>query len=171
MANPLPGTIGSRIRKARETLGLNQDMFRIRLAKNGLTISQGTLSKIESGVRELRLHESPALCSTLGVTLDHLAGVADQDPNRIQVTDGDRFDFHLRSLVDLLADMNLAVSAKQHLSLQDLAERFAIPEKTLYVWRTNGSGPKGFRVGKHVRYRIEDVEAWEQEQVEAGDDR
>lgn len=35
-----------------------------------------------------------------------------------------------------------------------------IPVKTLVQWRYKGTGPKYVRVGKHVRYRWSDVEAW-----------
>lgn len=52
-----------------------------------------------------------------------------------------------------------------HFSPQTLANRLGIPVKTVYVWRTQGKGPKGFRVGKHVRYKLEQVEAWENEQL------
>jgi excisionase family DNA binding protein len=35
-----------------------------------------------------------------------------------------------------------------------------IPEKTLAEWRWQGKGPRYVRVGRHVRYRWSDVEAW-----------
>jgi excisionase family DNA binding protein len=31
---------------------------------------------------------------------------------------------------------------------------------TLHRWRYKGHGPAGYRVGRHVRYRREAVEAW-----------
>lgn len=43
---------------------------------------------------------------------------------------------------------------------QDVADYLGVPINTVYQWRTRGSGPPGRRVGKHVRYRPEDVEAW-----------
>ncbi len=52
-----------------------------------------------------------------------------------------------------------------HLKPQELAERFGVPVATVYSWRVKGVGPRGFRVGKFVRYRLEDVEAWENEQL------
>lgn len=61
--------------------------------------------------------------------------------------------------------MSAPIAMTPHFSISTLAERLGIPEKTLYVWRTQGKGPKGFRVGKYVRYRLEDVEAWENEQL------
>ncbi len=49
---------------------------------------------------------------------------------------------------------------------QSLADRFEVPVSTIYNWRSKGTGPRGFRVGKFVRYRLEDVQAWEQEQLD-----
>lgn len=49
---------------------------------------------------------------------------------------------------------------------QSLADRFGVPVSTIYNWRSTGKGPRGFRVGKFVRYRHADVEAWEQAQLE-----
>ncbi|MCM3553271.1 helix-turn-helix domain-containing protein [Micrococcus luteus] len=52
------------------------------------------------------------------------------------------------------------------LTPNDLAIYFDLPLSTIYGWRSKGTGPRGFRVGKFVRYRLADVEAWEQEQIE-----
>lgn len=46
------------------------------------------------------------------------------------------------------------------LSISDLSEYLGVPQGTLYQWRTKGYGPQGRRVGKYVRYRPEDVDAW-----------
>ncbi|MEM8995835.1 MAG: helix-turn-helix domain-containing protein [Acidobacteriota bacterium] len=32
--------------------------------------------------------------------------------------------------------------------------------RTLEKWRQNGTGPSYFRMGRSVRYRLSDVEAW-----------
>lgn len=53
------------------------------------------------------------------------------------------------------------------LSMQDLAERYGVPLATIRQWRHKGYGPKGFPVGRYVRYRLADVEAWEQKQLNA----
>ena len=53
----------------------------------------------------------------------------------------------------------------EHLmSPTNVAEYVQVPLATVYRWRTHGDGPVGFRVGKHVRYRREDVDAWLEEQ-------
>lgn len=46
------------------------------------------------------------------------------------------------------------------LSPDDLAALLQVPVKTVYNWRSEGKGPKGIRVGKYVRFRRADVEAW-----------
>jgi excisionase family DNA binding protein len=46
------------------------------------------------------------------------------------------------------------------MSLTDVSEMLGIPVHTLYRWRYMGDGPIGYRVGRHVRYRREAVEAW-----------
>ncbi|MEU0532981.1 MULTISPECIES: helix-turn-helix transcriptional regulator [Amycolatopsis] len=46
------------------------------------------------------------------------------------------------------------------LSIEDLSAYLQVPVNTLYQWRKTGKGPAGFRVGKYVRYRPTDVDAW-----------
>lgn len=50
------------------------------------------------------------------------------------------------------------------LTIDDLADYLSIPKNTLYQWRTRGKGPTGIRVGKHIRYRPEDIDTWLEEQ-------
>jgi hypothetical protein len=37
---------------------------------------------------------------------------------------------------------------------------------TSYRWRSKGDGSVGYRVGRHVRYRPEAVEAWLEQQAD-----
>jgi len=46
------------------------------------------------------------------------------------------------------------------LSVAELADYLEVPVKTIYTWRHRNTGPKGFRVGKHLRYRWRDVQSW-----------
>ena len=46
------------------------------------------------------------------------------------------------------------------ISIDEVALRLDIPKKTLYGWRYRGIGPRGHKVGKHLRYRWSDVLAW-----------
>lgn len=45
-------------------------------------------------------------------------------------------------------------------SPDQLTEYLGIPKATLSQWRHRGVGPKWTRVGRHVRYRWSDVDAW-----------
>ena len=47
------------------------------------------------------------------------------------------------------------------LSRRELAERYGLPVKTLAQWASKGTGPRYARMGRHVRYRLSDVIAWE----------
>ncbi|HZJ27979.1 MAG TPA: helix-turn-helix domain-containing protein [Acidimicrobiia bacterium] len=46
------------------------------------------------------------------------------------------------------------------LSPAELAEYLGVPLATVYRWRSQHDGPAGIRVGRHVRYRLDDVERW-----------
>lgn len=42
----------------------------------------------------------------------------------------------------------------------DVAQLLGVPTATLANWRCAGKGPPFLKVGRHVRYRRGDVEAW-----------
>lgn len=50
------------------------------------------------------------------------------------------------------------------LSRQQLADRYSLPVKTPAEWASKGTGPPYAKFGKHVRYRLSDVIAWERRQ-------
>ena len=35
-----------------------------------------------------------------------------------------------------------------------------VPLRTIYRWRSRHDGPRGYRIGRHVRYRVDDIERW-----------
>ncbi|WP_394277400.1 helix-turn-helix transcriptional regulator [Luteococcus sp.] len=43
------------------------------------------------------------------------------------------------------------------LTIEDLARMLGVPVPTIYAWRYHGEGPRGYKVGRHVRYRLTDV--------------
>lgn len=45
-------------------------------------------------------------------------------------------------------------------TVQDVADYLRVPVQTLYSWRVQGRGPRARRMGKHLRYRSEDVITW-----------
>lgn len=52
-----------------------------------------------------------------------------------------------------------------HLSAQDVADRYGVPLQTVRVWRMKGYGPRGFAVGRYVRYRLSECIAFEETQL------
>jgi len=53
------------------------------------------------------------------------------------------------------------------LKVAEVAEYLGVPVQTLYDWRMRKRGPKAVKVGRHLRYRPEDVERWLDEQTAA----
>ena len=55
---------------------------------------------------------------------------------------------------------------RPELDIQDLwdaarvAAYLGVPKQTLYAWRHTRNGPKGFRVGKHLRWHPHTVVEW-----------
>ena len=49
---------------------------------------------------------------------------------------------------------------EQVLSLSELCAHLQVSAQTIYDLRSQGRGPRGFRVGRELRFRISEVEAW-----------
>jgi predicted DNA-binding transcriptional regulator AlpA len=41
-----------------------------------------------------------------------------------------------------------------------LSDLIRIPPRSIYNWRLRGEGPPAYRVGRHLRFRPSEVEAW-----------
>lgn len=54
------------------------------------------------------------------------------------------------------------------LTLSQLAGQLGVSIQTLYNLRSQGRGPRGFRVGRELRFRVIEVDAW-LAQLEADD--
>jgi excisionase family DNA binding protein len=54
----------------------------------------------------------------------------------------------------------VATVKDEWLSLDDIAEELGIPLRTIYAQRSRGIGPRGYRIGKHVRVRRSDLDTW-----------
>jgi len=51
-------------------------------------------------------------------------------------------------------------------STEGLARYLGVPAATVKAWRHKGTGPRGLRVGRYVRYRRADVEHWLESQAD-----
>ncbi len=46
------------------------------------------------------------------------------------------------------------------LSVEELANFLQVPVQTIYGWRKKGEGPRGLRIGRHLRFVYTDVLTW-----------
>jgi excisionase family DNA binding protein len=56
------------------------------------------------------------------------------------------------------------------MTTKDLAEHLGVPINTIYQWRVRGFGPRAARIGRHLRWRADDVDRWVQQQTQPGAD-
>jgi excisionase family DNA binding protein len=52
------------------------------------------------------------------------------------------------------------------MDVAEVAELLGVPVATLYRWRYLGQGPRGYRIGRHVRYSRAAVAAWLEKQAD-----
>lgn len=55
--------------------------------------------------------------------------------------------------------------ASPHLTPEEAAEYLSIGNSTMKKWRLAGEGPRYAKFGKSVRYRVEDLDAWIEENL------
>jgi predicted DNA-binding transcriptional regulator AlpA len=53
------------------------------------------------------------------------------------------------------------------LTIAEAAAMIRTPIATMRYWRYLGTGPRSFRLGRHVWYRASDIDAWIREQRDA----
>lgn len=56
------------------------------------------------------------------------------------------------------------------LSLSELCTQLQVSAQTIYDLRSQGRGPRGFRVGRELRFRVSEIDAW-LTRLESEDDR
>jgi excisionase family DNA binding protein len=56
------------------------------------------------------------------------------------------------------------------LGIGELAEYLGVPVQTIYDWRMSAHAPRAYKIGKHLRFALSDVQAWLEEQREAARD-
>jgi excisionase family DNA binding protein len=54
------------------------------------------------------------------------------------------------------------------LTLREVADLLRVPEATLRYWRHRRAGPDSYKIGRHIRYQRNDVQAWVRRQRTAG---
>lgn len=61
---------------------------------------------------------------------------------------------------DLLPHTSRAATPRPLATAEELAGHLSVPLGTVYAWRYRSQGPKAIKVGRHLRYRWAEVEAW-----------
>jgi excisionase family DNA binding protein len=56
--------------------------------------------------------------------------------------------------------------ANEWLSLRQIADELDVPLRTLYAQRCKGEGVPGYKIGKHIRVRRRDLDAWLEQQAD-----
>jgi hypothetical protein len=67
----------------------------------------------------------------------------------------------------VVTNENTPTATAELLTLQETAAVLRTPVATLRYWRHLGVGPDGFRLGRRVVYRREDVARWVAERQQA----
>lgn len=55
------------------------------------------------------------------------------------------------------------IESSRLLSSEELADFLKVPIATIHRWRCKGSAPKAVRVGRHLRFDMNDVREWMEE--------
>jgi predicted DNA-binding transcriptional regulator AlpA len=65
------------------------------------------------------------------------------------------------------AQMSLALTEDRWWTVEDVARYFQVPPKTVHTWRYTRTGPRGVKIGRHVRFRESEIHRWETEREDA----
>lgn len=78
------------------------------------------------------------------------------------------WSFRARSalLAHLLGMSTTKLGLEPLIGVEELAEYLAVPVQTIYDWRLSGRAPRAFKLGKHLRFAVSDVQAWLEERHE-----
>lgn len=57
-------------------------------------------------------------------------------------------------------ETNATSATAPTMTLSELADLLSVSTQALYDLRSKGRGPRGFRVGRKLRFRVSEVEAW-----------
>ena len=112
--------------------------------------------------------QSPHLLRTYGLVWSHPSGFLDpyrpspvglahllvMDAKTATTPDPDRASLRL---------------VEQVLSLSELCAHLHVNAQTIYDLRSQGRGPRGFRVGRELRFRVSEIDSW-LERMEHDDD-
>lgn len=62
-----------------------------------------------------------------------------------------------------IRSMHVMSDFSTYVTPEELARRYGIGVSTIYGWKLRGIGPRWLKLGGALRYRSEDVAAWEEQ--------
>lgn len=62
---------------------------------------------------------------------------------------------------------NRGVEHEQFLTTEQVAEYLGVPAPSVRQWQYRGKGPRSYKIGRHRRYRMSDVDTWVEQQASA----
>jgi excisionase family DNA binding protein len=154
-----------------------------------------TLNVVNCGQRSQR--RSTACCATVGTTsppsavfrVTRSAGVGANTPRSARLVGGrgrpSQYNQHhpqvgeghqrRRSIMNPDRANNISPGAgdprrdiEDLLTLREVAHLLRVPEATLRYWRHRHTGPDSYKIGRHIRYQRNDVQAWVRRQRTTG---
>lgn len=103
--------------------------------------------------------ESPHLLRTYGPHWSHPSGFLDPHrPGPVSLAHLLVMDAQTNTTPD--PDRPPLRRIEQVLSLSELCAHLHVNAQTIYDLRSQGRGPRGFRVGRELRFRISEIDAW-----------
>lgn len=161
----IEATVAANVKRFRILLGLKQREVGERMLRelgadaNG-NVPANVMSRIEKGERKVSAAELHELSKILGCGMDELAGVT-ESPDPL----AGKLKASIEEAIASVMGGGSRHSAREVLTVDDLAERYSVPKQTIYVWNMNGTGPRIMHIGRHVRYRLADVIEWEESRL------
>ena len=71
------------------------------------------------------------------------------------------------SIVASMRTSGVSTTPQPLMGPEDLARLLGVPVATLYAWKHRSLGPPALKVGRHLRWRPEDVNRWLEDQAAA----
>jgi excisionase family DNA binding protein len=63
-------------------------------------------------------------------------------------------------LISMFALVTAVAAGPLDMGIADLAEYLGVPVESIYRWRKHGKGPKGYLVGRFIRFRKTEIDEW-----------
>ncbi|OJX68311.1 MAG: hypothetical protein BGO95_00960 [Micrococcales bacterium 73-13] len=63
-------------------------------------------------------------------------------------------------------DLGARYGLEPLLGVAELADYLGVPPQRVYDWRLSGTGPRGYRIGRELKFPVSEVRRWLAERAE-----